>query len=97
MWAAFKEAELLSPNKTTQPYTHPEIAAGEYFHNFYSKPDDDSIDMRFETARNDRLPSFIAERGRFDWHKNAVVQVLKSPNLRKVLMKKLLIKAVGMG
>jgi geranylgeranyl reductase family protein len=62
-----------------------EIAFGEYFHKFYSKLDDYSIDKLFYAAEQDGLLSFIAERGKFDWHKDVVIKILKSPNLRSVL------------
>ena len=42
---------------------------------------------RSDAARNDDLLSFISDRGKFDWHKEAVINILKSPNLRKVLLK----------
>lgn len=62
-----------------------EIRFGQYFHKFYSKLDDDSIDALFNAAKDDGLLSFIAERGKFDWHKEAVIKILRSPNLRRVL------------
>jgi flavin-dependent dehydrogenase len=62
-----------------------EITFGEYFHKFYSKLDDSSIDTLFDAAAQDGLFSFIAERGKFDWHKDAVIRILRSPNLRRVL------------
>lgn len=62
-----------------------EIKFGQYFHRFFSKLDDDSIDALFHAAKEDGLLSFIAERGKFDWHKEAVIKILRSPNLRRVL------------
>ncbi|MGQ0794129.1 MAG: NAD(P)/FAD-dependent oxidoreductase [Deltaproteobacteria bacterium] len=62
-----------------------EVRFGEYFHRFYSKLDDPYIDKLFHAAKTDGLFSFIAERGKFDWHKDAVVKILRSPNLRGVL------------
>jgi digeranylgeranylglycerophospholipid reductase len=62
-----------------------ELAFGEYFHKFYSKLDDNSVDALFEAAKQDNFFSFISENGKFDWHKNAVTTILKSPNLRRVL------------
>jgi len=62
-----------------------EIKFGQYFHRFYSKLHDDSIDDLFHAAREDGLLSFIAQKGKFDWHKDAVIKILKSPNLRRVL------------
>jgi geranylgeranyl reductase family protein len=62
-----------------------EIKFGQYFHRFYSNLHDDSIDDLFHAAREDGLLSFIAQNGKFDWHKDAVVKILKSPNLRRVL------------
>lgn len=72
-----------------------EIAYGEFFHRLYSRLDDDSIESLFDAALKDGLPSFIAEKGRFDWHKNAIVRILRSPNLRRVLMGSLIKGAVG--
>lgn len=63
-----------------------EIIYGEYLHRFYSKLDDDSIDKLFYAAKQDGLLSFIATKGKFDWHKDAVIKILKSPNLRRVLL-----------
>ncbi len=62
-----------------------ELVLGEYFHKFYSKLDDSSIDALFGAAERDSLFSFISENGRFDWHKDAVAKILRSPSLRKVL------------
>jgi len=67
-----------------------EIVFGEYFHRFYSKLSDNSIDALFEAAEQDSLLSFISENGKFDWHKNAVVRILRSPNLRRVLWNRLI-------
>lgn len=62
-----------------------ELVFGEYFHKFYSKLDDNSIDALFEAAEQDNFFSFVSENGKFDWHKNAVTRILRSPNLRRVL------------
>jgi digeranylgeranylglycerophospholipid reductase len=62
-----------------------EIVFGEYFHRFYSRINDNSIDALFEAAEQDSLLSFISENGKFDWHKNAVIKILRSPNLRRIL------------
>jgi len=62
-----------------------EIKYGQYFHRFYSKLDDHFIDKLFHAARQDGLLSFIAEKGRFDWHRETVIKILRSPNLRSVL------------
>ena len=63
-----------------------EIKFGEYFHKFYSKLSDSSIDTLFDAAKKDGLLSFISQEGKFDWHRNAIVKILRSPNLRKVLL-----------
>ena len=63
-----------------------EIKFGEYFHRFYSKLDDNSIDKLFYAAKQDGLLSFIATKGKFDWHKDALIKILKSPNLRRALL-----------
>ena len=63
-----------------------EIRFGRYFHKFYSRLNDNSIDTLFDAAKKDGLLPFISENGKFDWHKNALVKVLKSPNLRKALL-----------
>ncbi|MDA2921044.1 NAD(P)/FAD-dependent oxidoreductase [Desulfobacterota bacterium AH_259_B03_O07] len=62
-----------------------EIAFGEYFHKFYSKLSDNSLDGLFSAAKQDALLSYIAKNGKFDWHKDAIVKIIKSPNLRKAL------------
>lgn len=63
-----------------------EIIFGEYLHRFYSKLQDNSIDKLFYAAKQDGLLSFVATKGKFDWHKDAVIKILKSPNLRRVLL-----------
>jgi len=63
-----------------------EIKLGKYFHKFYSKLSDNSIDTLFDAAKKDGLLPFISEKGKFDWHKNTVLKILKSPNLRKALL-----------
>lgn len=63
-----------------------EIKFGKYFHKFYSKLSDSSIDALFDAAKKDGLLTFISQEGKFDWHKNAVIKILRSPNLRKALL-----------
>jgi len=62
-----------------------EITFGEYFHKFYSKLDDRSLDELFVAAKEDGLLSFIAKKGKFVWHRKTIIQIMKSPNLRRVL------------
>ncbi|HEX3035775.1 MAG TPA: NAD(P)/FAD-dependent oxidoreductase [Thermodesulfobacteriota bacterium] len=62
-----------------------EIKFGEYFHKFYSRLDDSLVDKLFHAANQDSLLSFIADKGKFDWHREAVIKILRSPNLRRVL------------
>jgi digeranylgeranylglycerophospholipid reductase len=62
-----------------------EITFGEYFHKFYSKLDDRSLDQLFAAAKQDNLLSFIASNGKFDWHRKTIIQIMRSPNLRRVL------------
>lgn len=57
-----------------------EIKFGRYFHKFYSKLNDNSIDSLFDTAKKDGLLKFMSEKGKFDWHQNTVIKILKSPN-----------------
>jgi digeranylgeranylglycerophospholipid reductase len=82
----FSAKSLSKYEKLWQKDLGAEIKFGRYFHRFYSKLNDDSIDTLFDAAKKDGLLSFISENGKFDWHKDAVVQILKSPNLRKVLL-----------
>jgi len=63
-----------------------EIIFGEYFHRFYTKLEDSSIDKLFHAAKQDGLLPFIATKGKFDWHKDAMIKILKSPNLRMALL-----------
>lgn len=63
-----------------------EIRYGRYFHKFYSKLKDDSLDALFDAAKEDELLPYISRSGKFDWHLNAVIKILRSPNLRKVLL-----------
>jgi flavin-dependent dehydrogenase len=46
-----------------------EIKFGRYFHKFYSKLNDNSIDSLFDAAKKDGLLKFISAKGKFDWHK----------------------------
>ncbi|GIW48274.1 MAG: hypothetical protein KatS3mg078_2151 [Deltaproteobacteria bacterium] len=64
-----------------------EITLGEYFHSFFSRLGDKEIDELFHAAEKDGLLSFISQKGRFDWHREVIIKILKSPNLRKVLWK----------
>ena len=64
-----------------------EIKFGEYFHRFYKDLDDYHINKLFDAAKKDDLLSFISEEGSFDWHKNAILKIFRSPNLRNVLLK----------
>ena len=64
-----------------------ELKFGEFFNKFYSGLSDSEINDIFDSAKNDDLLSFISDRGKFDWHKDAVINILKSPNLRRVLLK----------
>ncbi len=63
-----------------------EIKYGQYFHNFFSKLSDDSIDELFEAVGKDGILDYISRRGNFDWHSSAVVKILRSPNIRRVLL-----------
>ena len=79
------EYDILSKNEFSK-----EIKFGEYFHRFYSLLNDREINQLFEAAKKDNLLSYISSEGKFDWHKNAVVSIFKSPNLRKVLLRGLI-------
>lgn len=63
-----------------------EIKYGKYFHSFFSKLDDDSIDNLFYAVKEDGFLNFISNKASFDWHRGVVTQILKSPNLRRVLL-----------
>lgn len=67
-----------------------EIKFGEFFHKFYSRLNDYQINQLFDAAKEDQILDFISENGKFDWHKETVVKIFKSPNLRNVLFKELL-------
>ncbi len=67
-----------------------ELKFGEFFHSFYSNLSDSEINQLFDAAKKDKLLSYISENGKFDWHKEAVINILKSPNLRKILIKGLI-------
>ncbi|HSE83418.1 MAG TPA: NAD(P)/FAD-dependent oxidoreductase [Thermodesulfobacteriota bacterium] len=74
-----------------------EIKFGEYFHKFYSRLNDNSVDRLFHAAKQDGLLSFIADRGKFDWHREAVLKIIRSPNLRRVLWNGLISNFSGIG
>lgn len=63
-----------------------EIKHGQYFHNFFSKLSDESIDELFEAVNKDGLFDYISRSGNFDWHSGKVVKILRSPNIRRVLL-----------
>ncbi len=71
-----------------------ELKFGEFFHSFYSDLTDNEINQLFEAAKKDKLLSYISENGKFDWHKEAVINILKSPNIRKILLKRLIKQGV---
>lgn len=62
-----------------------EIKYGEYFNKFFSKLCDDSLDQLFDAAIRDDLIPYIKNNGKFDWHKGAIVKIIRSPNLRRVI------------
>lgn len=72
-----------------------EIKLGEYFHRFYSDLDDQHINKLFYAAKEDNLLDFIANNGSFDWHKNAILRIFRSPNFRNVLFRELVRKTSG--
>lgn len=86
MKSDFSEKFLSEYEKLWKKELANEIKFGKYFHKFYSKLSDSSIDKLFESAKKDELLSFISQEGKFDWHKNAVIKILRSPNLRKALL-----------
>nr|NIT13370.1 hypothetical protein [Candidatus Dadabacteria bacterium] len=63
-----------------------EIKHGKYFHNFFSRLSDESIDELFEAVGKDGLLDYVSRRGNFDWHSSTVLRILKSPNIRRVLL-----------
>lgn len=67
-----------------------ELKFGEFFHSFYSDLSDNEINQLFDAAKKDDLLSYISQNGKFDWHKEAVINILKSPNLRKILIRGLI-------
>jgi digeranylgeranylglycerophospholipid reductase len=63
-----------------------EIKFGRYFHSFFSRLSDELIDELFHAARKDDLLHYISNNGKFDWHGGTVSKILRSPNLRKILL-----------
>ncbi|NIP39031.1 MAG: NAD(P)/FAD-dependent oxidoreductase [Candidatus Dadabacteria bacterium] len=63
-----------------------EIKHGQYFHNFFSRLSDESIDELFSAVSKDGLLDYISRSGNFDWHSGTVVKILRSPNIRRVLL-----------
>ncbi len=84
--ASFESRTLSEYEKKWKKMLGWEITYGEYFHWFYSRLDDTSLDQLFAAARRDNLLSFISENGKFDWHRKTIVKILRSPNLRRVLL-----------
>lgn len=62
-----------------------EIKYGEYFNRLFSKLGDSSLDLLFNAAIQDDLLPYITSKGRFDWHQDTILKILRSPNLRRVL------------
>jgi digeranylgeranylglycerophospholipid reductase len=83
--ASFKAGTLSAYERNWKKMLGWEITFGEYFHKFYSKLDDESLDELFAAAKRDNLLSFIANNGKFDWHRKTIIQIMRSPNLRRVL------------
>ena len=83
----FNPVYLKSYEKLLKDEFSKEIKYGEYFHRFYSDLSDNEINQLFDAAKKDNLLSYISENGKFDWHRDAVINILKSPNLRKILIK----------
>lgn len=63
-----------------------EIKYGRYFHSLFSKLGDSLIDDLFHAARTDGLLNFISSNGNYDWHRGTVTQIMRCPNLRRVLL-----------
>ena len=93
----FSEKTLSEYEKRWRGELGSEISLGKHFHRFFSRLDDEGIDKLFDAAMEDGLLSFIAERGRFDWHLDAVIKILRSPNLRRVLLAGYLNGALSFG
>ncbi|MGH7885073.1 MAG: NAD(P)/FAD-dependent oxidoreductase [Thermodesulfobacteriota bacterium] len=91
----FNEKFLSKYQKMINSCFSKEIKFGEFFHKFYSTLSDYQINQLFDAAKEDRILDFISERGKFDWHKDTVVRIFKSPNLRNVLIKELLRRSAG--
>lgn len=83
--ASFEARTLSEYQKKWKKILGWEITFGEYFHKFYSKLDDRALDELFLAAKEDALLSFIAKNGKFDWHRKTIIQIMRSPNLRRVL------------
>ena len=66
-----------------------EIKYGEYFNKLFSKLGDNSLDQLFNAAIQDNLLPHIQKNGEFDWHKDTIVKIMRSPNLRRVLWHRL--------
>ena len=66
-----------------------EIKYGEYFNKLFSKLGDNCLDQLFDAAIQDNLLKYIANSGKFDWHKDTIVKIIRSPNLRRVLWNRL--------
>ena len=66
-----------------------EIKYGEYFNKLFSKLDDNSIELLFDAAIKDNLLTYITNNGKFDWHRDTIAKIIRSPNLRRVLWNRL--------
>lgn len=66
-----------------------EIKYGEYFNKLFSKLGDNSLDQLFNAAIQDNLLTHLKNNGKFDWHKDTIVEIIRSPNLRSVLWNRL--------
>lgn len=94
-WNRYDESVLSLYDHLLKREFSKEISLGKYFNNFYSNLGDEEIDRLFDAAVKDKLLTHLSENGRFDWHTNTIYRILRSPNLRKVLVRGLIRKGMN--
>lgn len=64
----------------------PDIRAGTVFRRFAGRMDDQAIRSLLELARTDGLVPLLKRHGNFNWHRRAVIALLRQPAFRRAVL-----------